>query len=47
MPMTDAATTSTMRPDAITDFVLVNRSGFIVCSTRSFQAGKPTEGLHG
>jgi hypothetical protein len=43
-PNASAATTSAMALDAITNFVLLNRSGFICSSTASSVMGKPTEG---
>ena len=43
-PITKAATTSAMALDAITDFVLLNRSGFIDFSTSLNAMDKPTEG---
>ena len=43
-PITRAATSSAMALDAITDFVLLNRSGFIDSSTSFIAMGKPTEG---
>ncbi len=43
-PKVRAATTSAMAPDATTDFVLLNRSGFIDSSSAFSLMGKPTEG---
>src|ERR1700683_4149897 len=43
-PNASAATTSAMALDAITDFVLVNRSDFISSSAAFSLMGKPTEG---
>src|ERR1700722_14807642 len=43
IPNASAATTSAMAPDAITDFVLLNRSDFIYSSFFTMM-GEPTEG---